>query len=200
MLHDNSKWLLAAMLFFLITFGSALLIVDSAFGDSLPGTVMEKVKNPDSWMGDTALKWGFVGVATGTNMLRMLSEADQFDSRDLISPSAHHAVDTGIIAGLVATGILLYAVVERDSWTWQEKAWLIGGTGLTCWEVGDGTYKLSRWENWWDNDPAHNRNNIPWYDYDHGFRDAFKGTGRVSTMLLHVGRTAGGAYCIGKAH
>lgn len=148
------------------------------------------------------LKTAFLTTVVATSSLRMLKEADEFDQRELLGKNTYHAVEFGIVCGLVATGFLTYAVVKQPEWTVREKTALLGSGLLAAWEVGEGTYKLKRWENWFDNDPAHNRNAIPWYQVHtkpFSFSDNFIGTGRTTTTLLHLGRISASAYLAAKA-
>lgn len=150
------------------------------------------------WGGKT-LKWSFVLTAVATNGLRMLKEADQWDEKEILPGDTYHAVDAVYIAGCLALGFMAANICQHEEWTWQQKAALLGGTALLTWEAGEGVYKAARYQNWFDNDPAHNRCAIPYYVWKDGaLRDRFVSTNRTTTPLLHTGRIAVGTLLFSK--
>jgi hypothetical protein len=196
---DRLPWILAAavMLWFLAL--APLVQAEAITVRNMAGNIGEKVSDPD-WLSRKALKYGFLVTICATNTLRMANEADEYDSRDLISSDTKHLVDIGIVTGCVLLGWELYAIMERDTWTWKDKVELIGGGLSLCREFGEFTYQGMRHGDPFNNNPDWHRSELlgiatkptfPW------LRDDMIATGRVGTPVLHIGLTGVGAYLLG---
>lgn len=174
-----------------------------ARADGPVGAVVEKVKNPNDWLGRKALKYGYIVTICTTNSLRMAREADEFDSRDLLGTNSHHLVDLGIVAGCILIGWEVYAILERDSWNWQEKTALIGAGLSLARETGEFTYQGMRHGDPFNNNPEYHQSELFWVGKRTDFpwvQDDMIGTGRIGTPAVHLGFTALGANLIGRVH
>jgi hypothetical protein len=168
--------------------------------ESIIGTVYAKAKAPSSWIGRKATKYGFIFTVMATNSLRMAKEADNFDSRNLLGNNTYHTINALEVVGWIASGIMLYTVIERDDWTFKDKTKLIAGTLLLTRESGEFTYQGLRHGNPFNNNPDFHQNEIAWFTGKHGFpylQDKMISTGTISTPALHIGMTGIGTYLIG---
>lgn len=190
------KLILAALL--------ALMVPVAVHGEnvitSAGKTVGKKIADPD-WLSRKVLKYGFVVAVTSTNALRMAREADEFDDRDLLGTNSHHLVDLGIVAGLITSGYMLYAIVDRDSWDWKDRVSLITGTLAIAREAGEFTYQGMRHGDPFNNNPDWHRSELTWFTSAAKcpwVQDRMIATGQKATPALHIGFSAVGFNLIGR--
>ncbi len=181
----------------------AMAVPPECRGESLGGAAKKvAVKVADtSWLGRKATKYGFIIAVCSTNSLRMAKEADNFDSRDLLGKNTYHTINALEILGWIASGYMLYAVIEREDWTWKDKTQLVGGTLSLAREFGEFTYQgLRRNGDFLNNNPDWHKNELTWFTSKASFpwvQDRMIATGKVSTPALHLGFTALGASLLG---
>lgn len=158
------------------------------------------IKHPSSWIGRKATKYGFVIAVCATNTLRMAKEANNFGGGNMLGDNTYHTFNALEVVGWIATGYMLYAVIDRDDWSFVDKTKLIGGTLCLSRECGEFTYQGMRHGNPFNSNPDWHKNEIAWFTSKPTFpwiQDRMISTGELSTPLLHIGMTGAGASLIG---
>jgi hypothetical protein len=189
------------MLVIVMILSSCFFQVARSWGEAVTvRNVAGKVADP-GWLKRKVLKNAFVLTVCATNTLRMAKEADEFDSRDLLGADSHHAIDIALVSGYIISGWLLYAVIDRNDWTWKDKTELISSTLFLSREFGEFTYQGMRHGDPFNNNPDWHRNELPGFSAKPTFpylRDDMISTGRIGTPVVHISCTGIGSYLLGR--
>ncbi len=141
------------------------------------------------WLADRSIKYGIITSYCLAQSLTGISEGYKFNGNSgyLMNKDNYHAYQTLMRASWLGAGFMTQATIRSPHRTWVGKAKRIIGSALVARNAFEWGYAWQRYNNPFDNDPAHHRNALVYVGIRNGsVVDLYVSTGRVTTPLVDI--------------
>lgn len=178
-------WILT-ILFCVLCFGIA--VHNKAFGDTGQRTYLKPFTK--DWLEDRTLKYGTLISYCTAQSLEGITEGYKKNGNNgyLENHYNYHVIETCERIGWVGAGFMTQATLRSPHQKWYGKARRIIGSALIARDFFEWSYAWQRYNNPFDNDPAHHKCALVYFGIRNGgVVDLYVSTGKVTTPLVDIG-------------